>query len=329
MRYLLSPLFLVLAASLSFGQKINGVNFVAERTVIDTHGFDELKPLNAKWVAWIPYAFCNVKNGQLKYGQSWQWAGETKKGTIKAIELARKNKLKVMLKPHVWLSDHSFTGKMALDSTQWEAWQQGFAKYILEFACIAQDNNVELFCIGTELHSSVEHDQQYWLNLISQVREGYGGKITYAANWDNFDKIPFWNSLDYIGIDAYFPLSEEPQPTVNTLEAKWSEWKSEFLALNEATKKPILFTEYGYRCTQFNCKNPWIDVTQDPYCEPCQTRALRAMYNSLWAEEWFAGGFLWKWFEPEKSILQESKMSYSVKGKEASRSVAEVFRQTN
>lgn len=321
-------MFLVLASS-TFAQKINGVNFVAERSFVQQNGFDDLKTLNAKWVAWIPYAFCEVMNGKLMHGLSWQWAGETKAGTIKAIELARKKGLKVMVKPHVWMSDHSFTGKANFEPEKWKEWQKGYSAYILDFARLAQENKVELFCLGTEHYSSISHDNQYWLGLIEEVRKVYKGKITYAANWDNYDKIPFWNKLDYIGVDAYFPLSDKSQPSIKELEIRWSNWKSKLEALSKANETPVLFTEYGYRCSQFNCKDPWVDVTEDLYCEHCQDNALNALYNSFWSEKWFAGGFLWKWFEANKSIRHESKKSYAVKGKLAGNSVAKAFKKTN
>jgi len=322
-------LVFLLLATPSFAQKINGVNFVAEKSLIQANGFDDLKPLNAKWVAWIPYAFCEVQSGTLQHGLAWQWAGEKKEGTEKAIALARENGLKVMLKPHVWMSDNSFTGNLDFDDKKWKEWQVGYTDYIIQFARLAEENKVELFCLGTEHYASISCDNAYWFELIQKVREVYNGKITYAANWDSYHKIPFWNKLDYIGIDAYFPLSEKANPSVSELESGWQKWKSDFFNLSETAGKPILFTEYGYRCTEFTCTNPWIDVTDDSYCESCQSDALQAMYNSFWAEGWFAGGFLWKWFEQNKSVNYESRKSYSPKGKVAENVVSEVYQQTN
>jgi hypothetical protein len=63
---------------------------------------------------------------------------------------------------------------------------------------------MELFCFGTELGIQSQKRLQYWAQLIVK-KKNIKGKLTYAANWDDFDK-PFWNELDYIGIDAYFPF---------------------------------------------------------------------------------------------------------------------------
>jgi hypothetical protein len=54
------------------------------------------------------------------------------------------------------------------------------------------------------------------VTIDCEIRKIYTGKLTYAANWDDFDKVPFWKELDYIGIDAYFPLSD----------AATTKWKS-------------------------------------------------------------------------------------------------------
>jgi hypothetical protein len=37
------------------------------------------------------------------------------------------------------------------------------------------------------------------------------------------DKVPFWNELDYIGIDAYFPLSDATTPSVLELNDAWQQ----------------------------------------------------------------------------------------------------------
>jgi len=300
-----------------YSQKMNGVNFVAEQTTVDPTGFDDLKKINAEWIAWVPYAFGKVQTGELLHGLAWQWQGETLDGTEKAIELAREKGLKVMLKPHVWLSDHSFTGTLELSSEQWKVWQSGFTDYILAFAELAEQYNVELFCIGTEQYASIDHDGKYWEDLISKVRTVYKGKITYAANWDTFQKCPFWNQLDYIGVDAYFPLSEAASPSLRELQTHWKKWKRKFYQLHRKNGIPLFLTEFGYRTTEFATKEPWVSVTDEKYCEQCQADALKALFETFWSEDWFAGAFLWKWFEPNKSVQNENLKSFTVKDKMA------------
>ena len=87
-------------------------------------------------------------------------------------------------------------------------------------------NNVELFCIGTEL-SFASQKTDKWKELIQKVKTSYDGKLTYAANWDNYKNIKFWDDLDFVGIDAYFPLSYTTKPDLEELKNGWNKWSME------------------------------------------------------------------------------------------------------
>ena len=163
--------------------------------------------------------------------------------------------------------------------------------------------NAEIFCIGTELEKFVLNRPQFWEQLIRTIRKVYKGKLTYAANWDEYKKLTFWNQLDFIGVDAYFPLSEKETPTVTDFEKGWKPHKIEIQQLQKKFQKPILFTEYGYRSVHFNGKQPWkVDDIEGNINFQAQVNGLQAIHNQFWKEDWFAGGFVWKWFHAhEKS----------------------------
>jgi hypothetical protein len=72
------------------------------------------------------------------------------------------------------------------------------------------------------IRNAVAKRPEYWSQLIKKIKKIYF-KLTYAANWDDFDKVPFWNELDYIGIDAYFPLSNATTPSVLELNDAWQQ----------------------------------------------------------------------------------------------------------
>ncbi len=311
--------------SLSHAQKITGVNFVAEKSAIAEDGFDQLKQINSEWISWVPYAYCDVETGNIHHRTKWQWEGESITGTEKAIKLAKSKGLKVMLKPHIWLSDHSFCGKLQMKEPNWKNWQADYTHYILNFAQLAEKHNVEIFCIGTEQEAAITRDPKFWEGLISGIRSIYSGEITYAANWDEYSRVPFWKQLDYIGIDAYFPISTEATPSISELELSWGKWKKEIYTTHYKFNIPVLFTEYGYRTTEFTTQNPWESVTKEAYCESCQSDALQAKFNTFWNEKWIAGGFIWKWFEPNKSVRHENEKSFFIYGKIAESTVAKNY----
>ena len=70
----------------------------------------------------------------------------------------------------------------------------------------------------------------YFKQLIKDVRAVYAGKLTYAENWDCYADVPFWSDLDYIGMDAYFPIAEGSNPSEQELEEGWSNLEQEFAA---------------------------------------------------------------------------------------------------
>ena len=128
----------------------------------------------------------------------------------------------------------------------------------MNFAEIARKMEVPILCIGTELHNFVQLRPTYWKALILKIKEIYPGKLTYAENWDQFSKVPFWKDMDYIGIDAYFPLSDMKTPTVIALRKAWQPHKNNIENLYQINKKPVLFTEFGYRSVHYTAKTPWM-----------------------------------------------------------------------
>jgi len=46
-----------------------------------------------------------------------------------------------------------------------------------------------------------------WRALIAEVRTVYAGPLSYAANFDEVGQVGFWDALDAIGVNAYYPLS--------------------------------------------------------------------------------------------------------------------------
>ncbi|MFT5777851.1 MAG: hypothetical protein ACI837_000799 [Crocinitomicaceae bacterium] len=102
----------------------------------------------------------------------------------------------------------------------------------------------------------------YWEHLIEGMREVYTGKMTIAANFDNYQEIAFWDKLDFIGINAYFPLRElsSKRDMASQIRNSWDSILDEINAFKEANKldeKPVLFTEIGYGRHSGSTLNPW------------------------------------------------------------------------
>lgn len=295
-------------APLHLGEKITGVSFVAPVRPIDSTALVPVKQINANWVCLMPYAFTPRDSDELIFNLTGQWWGENVQGVGGCVALAHQRGIKVMIKPHIWLRHGGFTGTFDLPNDEaWKKWETNYSRYILTYAKVADSLHADLFCIGTELENFAQKRSDFWKNLITQVKGIYKGKITYAANWDTFQKFPHWQDLDYVGIDAYFPLSESATPTAAELKKGWEkhhEILNEFVA---NTQKPILFTEYGYRSIDQTAKEPWVSDTPAKVNHQAQANAYEALFAEFWHEPWFAGGFAWKWYEPAMLNRAESR----------------------
>ncbi len=280
-------------------EKINGVSFVGSREPADQEHVEALRAIHADYAAVMPYGFIRERNSpDIIFDTDRQWYGETREGARQYIGLLHKNGIRVMLKPQLWIWRGVFTGELVMASeADWLRLEAAYTDFILTYATLAEETGVALFCIGTELGAFVKARPAYWEGLIAAVRERFSGRITYAANWDTYARIPFWKSLDLIGIDAYFPLSDARNPQVTDLRAGWKRWKADIQKLQEAIGIPVLFTEYGYRSMDFTAHRPWLVDRSDAGVNlQAQANAKRAIFEEFWDEPWFAGGFVWKWF---------------------------------
>ena len=213
---------------------------------------------------------------------------------IHVIQSAHDLGMKVMLKPMIDLEDGRWRGEIRLS----EPWFQNYSNYINLFAEFAQQQNVEMFCIGTEYKSTTSWTPQ-WRDIISGVRSRFHGKITYAASWDEFSSISWWNDLDYVGIDAYFPLSSRNDPSIVEMKAIWANIASFLESFYQKVEKPIIFSEIGYLSTDGTNKDPsnyklqeipgrLIDLQE-------QTDCYEAAFQTLWNQTWLHGFYWWYW----------------------------------
>jgi hypothetical protein len=304
--------------------KINGLTFVAPPEPFVENPMPAINDLGANWISVVPYAFTRKQVPAVRYHEvAGKWWGESPEGAKETIRLAHQSGLKVMLKPQVWIPG-DWTGNLDFPSdSAWTLWEKGYEKYILRFATMADSAQVDLFCIGTEFRNAIEKRPQFWAHLIQKIKAVYSGKLTYSSNWDDWDKVPFWPQLDYIGLGGYFPLIEAKEPAVKDLKTAWQPIKERLKAFSQAQGKPILFTEWGYLSVD-NCGwRNWEleqDIESRNINEQAQANCMEAMLATFQPEDWWAGSFLWKWFPnmrghegyPERDYTPQGKLAESV-----------------
>ena len=105
---------------------------------------------------------------------------------------------------------------------------------------------------------------RHWRSLVASVREIYRGRVTYAANFDQYGAVGFWDALDLIGVNAYFPLRSQLDADETELEATLQQsWRGvldelvRWRASRELSNTPFLFTELGYTGRRGSTIQPW------------------------------------------------------------------------
>lgn len=220
------------------------------------------------------------------------------------IDHAKSKGLRVVLMPIVLLdeprgSEWRGTINPTDDNGGWDEWFESYRGMITHFAWIAEKHKVDVLVVGSELVSSeVKLDE--WTKTISKVREVFKGMVTYSANWDHYESIPFWDQLDLVAFNSYYTLGPNRNVTVEEIKQRWSEIQRDLFAFQEKVGKPLMFTEVGW-CSLANAAHePW-DYTKTS--EPIDLELQRKLYQAFF-ESWYGrpelGGFIvWEWTPEE------------------------------
>jgi Glycoside Hydrolase Family 113 len=314
--------------------KQRGIHFFGSSK--DTTSFETLKTNNVEWLTFVPFLPQeNHNEPSLRRGFRTDDSTLTHERWRKLKKVTDTYGFKIMLKPHIWLSNTS-NGIWRSDikmktQEEWNTWFTDYSAYILNYAALAEDINIDVLCIGTELHTSIIEQPKQWQTLIKKVRDVYSGKLTYAANWNSeVTDVLFWDDLDFIGIQAYFPIAKNNNPTLSELETGWTNHLEFLEALNKKYNKPILFTELGYKSTPDAGKTPWEWNTlgnrfYKKISKRTQALCYQAFFNTVWQQPWFEGAHIWEW--QSRSNTGGNNSAFTIQDKPALNIVAKGFRE--
>ena len=254
----------------------------------------DIKILGANWIATHPYGRI-TSSGSVGRRRLDEGAAPPGHWT-RPIEEAHAQGLKICIKPHLayWRSGFSWRGDITFDTEEkWERFWHDYNAWILELAAACRE--ADAFVIGTELDKTLHHESR-WRALIADVRKVYTGHITYAANWSDYRRVPFWDALDVIGIQAYFPVSEVADPTGADIRSGWQRIVVELRDYSHEQNRHVLFTELGYNQSYTTAAKPWDHHTDDDGARAIQEMCWLAALDAIGEEPRIVGALLWKWF---------------------------------
>lgn len=231
----------------------------------------------------------NISSTQIYRKPDWTATDEQ---LAKAVSKAHELGMKVMLKPMIDPEDYYSHWRGQIPSSQ--EWFDSYKSFITSYAEFAQDNHVDLFCVGCEFKAT-EQNESNWRQIIQQVREHYSGPLTYASV-DSFESIKWWDSLDYVGIDAYFSLTtDKKDPSLDELRQAWTRIANMIETWALPVNKPVVFTEIGYRSGDGNNIEPSNWTAQLSIDLQEQLDCYSAALETLWNRPWFYGFYWWIW----------------------------------
>lgn len=276
------------------GMTLNAWSYEAYNSSQCDQSLSNLASIKANWVLLTVFWFMNTSSDVEIHPRPDLYTASDS-SLIHAIQKGQELGMKIALKPMVDVVGGSWRG--VINPSNWTVWFQNYRSFINQFADIAQANNVELLVIGTELKSSQQYEAE-WRVVISQAGLRFSGELTYAANWDSYSPsnwVKFWDALDYVGVDAYFPLTSSYNPTLSQLISAWSSRVNELSSVSTQTGRKILFTEIGYCSQNGTNTQPWnweISSTLDMQEQAdCYQAALEVFKSKTWFEGWF----WWNW----------------------------------
>ena len=254
---------------------------------------DDIRAVGADWVAIHPYAGID-EDGSVHFREL---DPENPPAYLtRPIQEAHARGMKIAIMPHLAYWGSSFHWRGAIEfrtDAEWRRFFDDYERWVvgLARACRGADG----FVVGNELDRTVSHEKE-WRRIIGSVRAATTAALSYAANWSDYRRVPFWDALDAIGIQAYFPLAERPRPSVAVVEAAWRERMKELHAFAVAQNRTIVFTELGYNRSFEAAQSPWEYRSDGPEAEPFQAALLATALRCIEEEPAVAGVFLWKWF---------------------------------
>jgi len=277
------PLATAPAASSIFFQK--GVNFTAEfpggyASQDAVRILEELSKHGVNAVALVPYGFARREEASIRFPGGM----ERDEHIEQVARAARKLRMKVLLKPQLWVR-RGFPGDLDFpDPAERARFFEQYTAFLEHYARLAARINADLFAVGVELGKLAPYEKE-WRRLIERARQLYSGPLTYAANsGPEFETLAFWDALDYIGLNNYYPLPD----SLDTAEVV-----RKVEAVQRRFRRPVIFPEAGYSSFEAPHRQPW-DETPRKLAPADQARCYEALMRAFYRKPWFQGVYWWK-----------------------------------
>jgi hypothetical protein len=207
--------------------------------------------------------------------------------------------LRAMVKLHVWVPG-TWAGDVRMaDDAAWQRWFAGYGQALRGIAEVARQAGAASLCLGTELRHSSFHPA--WAGLVAETRRAFPGRLLYTAhNADEAERVPFWPSLDAIGVSLYPALGADDAPRAWRAAMEREAARLDRLAARHG--RPVWVTEIGLRSARGAAEKPW-ESAEERTAEPddlLQARVLETWLDVLDRPS-VAGRLIWRWLSDPRA----------------------------
>jgi hypothetical protein len=239
-----------------------------------------------------------------------------------AIREAKSLGQRVILKPILNVTDGTWRAHINFFDVdvpcepKWSDWFASYTAFIVHYARIAQDEGVEMFCVGCEMVQADRRADE-WRALVAAVREVYTGLVTYNCDKYQESNVTWWDAVDVISSSGYYPIDD---------------WDAQLDRIEEVVRRegrPFLLLEAGAMSTEGSQHLPNSWALEGAVSQEAQRDWYEAMFSACDRRDrrdWVGGWVLWDW----KARLYSADTAaadpeYALYGKLAERVVAERF----
>lgn len=230
---------------------------------------DHLKDTGVEWVRIQTFLYQNNVRSSSIFVDRDETASD--KSLEYIISKLHQRGFKVFFEPAVnlkYTKNGEWMGTIKPDN--WDRWFESYNTFIQHYAKLAQKNEVEQFSIGVEL-SSTHQFKEKWEQIIDNTKKNYRGLIIFIANFDAYETVSFWDKLDTIAMNFYFPINRGDDwylpwsqlkdkyhdPSYEDLLKGWQLWVNALDKWEKKINKPIVVNEIGYASQRGCTYQPW------------------------------------------------------------------------
>jgi Glycoside Hydrolase Family 113 len=262
-----------------------GVNFTAEGP--QSYGseeagrmLDQLAAYGVNVVALVPFGFQRFGETHIRFPGGW----ERDEMITRQAAMAHQRSIRVLLKPQIWIP-RKYPGDLDFPSAQErQEWFASYREFILHYADLASSIHAEMFCVGVEFVRLSRYENE-WRKIIAEVRRHYSGPLTYAANFGtDFEETRFWDALDFIGLNEYYPLPDDLSTVAVVKKIE---------QVHRRFHKPVIFTETGFHSRKGTHRAPWDESLPEKSLDE-QARCYQAVFEAFYDKPWIKGMYWWK-----------------------------------